>query len=72
MWEQVYQKELHRFIGHTDKVICLKLSPAGTHFLSVSEDGTVKLWDLQKSTPRNSLQITSDKLGKTLHISLTK
>lgn len=55
MWEQHYKREICRFTGHTSKITCLILDPAKQSFLSVSNDGTVRLWNLRGLTPRNSL-----------------
>lgn len=59
MWEQHYRRQICRFSGHKGKIMSLILDPSKTNFLSVSEDGTVRLWSLKGLTPRNSLD-TSD------------
>lgn len=55
MWEQHYKREICRFTGHTSKITSLILDPVKQSFLSVSDDGTVRLWNLRGLTPRNSL-----------------
>lgn len=47
MWEQAYNQKLYVFYGHTDSITNLQLSPDGEGFLSVSEDGCVKIWSLE-------------------------
>ena len=37
---------LYRFTGHRNKVNSISLSPGGDSFVSGSEDGAVKIWDL--------------------------
>jgi WD40 repeat protein len=37
--------------GHTDTVLCARLSPSGTQLLSTSADGTVRLWDVRPFAP---------------------
>jgi WD40 repeat protein len=39
--------EVRRLEGHTDKVCNLALSPDGRRLLSVSDDKTMRLWDLE-------------------------
>lgn len=55
MWEQHYKREMCRFCGHNATIKGLLLDPSKNSFLSVSEDGTVRLWSLRGLTPRNSL-----------------
>lgn len=43
-WDAVAQR--HLFEGHRDTVLSVAFSPAGTHVLSGSADGTARLWDL--------------------------
>jgi serine/threonine protein kinase len=39
--------EVRRFVGHTDVVWGVALSPNGRYALSTSADSTIRLWDLQ-------------------------
>lgn len=55
MWEQHYRREICRFRGHKGKITNLILDSSKVNFLSVSEDGTVRLWSLKGLTPRSSL-----------------
>jgi COMPASS component SWD2 len=38
---------LNFFVGHTDKVVSLAMSPVNDTFVSASDDGSVRLWDLK-------------------------
>lgn len=55
MWEQHYKREICKFVGHTGRIKALLLDPSKMSFLSVSEDGVVRLWSLRSLTPRNSM-----------------
>ncbi|KAJ3012210.1 WD repeat-containing protein 82 [Thoreauomyces humboldtii] len=43
-------KYLRYFRGHTDRVVDLEMSPNSDSFLSASQDGSVRLWDLRVAT----------------------
>lgn len=60
MWEQHYRREICRFVGHKSKITNLILNSTKMNFLSVSIDGTVRLWSLRGLTPRNSLGVCGD------------
>ncbi|KAI5955499.1 DOA1 [Candida theae] len=40
-------REIQKFLGHTDVVRKLLLLPGGNQFVSSANDGTIKVWDLQ-------------------------
>jgi WD40 repeat protein/serine/threonine protein kinase len=44
-WELSSGQELRRFVGHTDYVQCLAVSPDGRCLLSGARDNTMRLWD---------------------------
>lgn len=46
LWDHSYKSKLCTFTGHTERICSLELSPDATKFLSVSEDGRVKVWSL--------------------------
>ncbi|KAK2198253.1 bifunctional WD40-YVTN repeat-like-containing domain superfamily/WD40 repeat [Babesia duncani] len=41
--------------GHTEAVLCVEFSPDGSRLASGSGDATVRLWDLETSTPLKTL-----------------
>ena len=45
------------FRGHTGPVTALALSPASDHFLSCSQDNTVRLWALNSPSPQGQLNL---------------
>ena len=46
MWETDTKREVRNFIGHTDIVSSVHLSPDQKILLSSSSDGSVRLWDI--------------------------
>ncbi|KAK4883286.1 hypothetical protein RN001_006605 [Aquatica leii] len=54
LWEQAYNQKLYVFSGHTDSITHLQLGPNRNGFLSVSDDGSVKIWNLEGVVLRNS------------------
>ena len=46
LWDVTTGKEVQRFEGHTDRVICVTFAQDGTRALSGGADGTVRLWGL--------------------------
>ncbi|GJQ88261.1 hypothetical protein Trydic_g13249 [Trypoxylus dichotomus] len=54
LWDRIYCKVIYKYISHTQSIRYIELAPAGSTFLSVSDDGLVKLWRLPSrvdSTP---------------------
>jgi WD40 repeat protein len=45
MWNLGSRRELRKFAGHGNDVLCLVFRPKSQQFLSASLDGTVRLWD---------------------------
>lgn len=45
------------FKGHTGRVTSLSLCPSADTFLSASQDGTAKLWDLRASNPIGNMNL---------------
>ncbi|KAF5270299.1 hypothetical protein FQA39_LY08410 [Lamprigera yunnana] len=54
LWEQAYNQKLYVFAGHSDSITHLQLCCSRNSFLSVSEDGTAKIWNLEDVVLRNS------------------
>ncbi|KAK5650442.1 hypothetical protein RI129_001471 [Pyrocoelia pectoralis] len=54
LWEQSRNHKLYVFSGHTDSITHLCLSPDGDGFLSVSNDGCVKIWNMDGVILRSS------------------
>jgi WD40 repeat protein len=47
LWDLALRKDPVRLQGHTAMVTCVAFAPDGKRALSGSQDGTVRLWDLQ-------------------------
>lgn len=63
MWEQKYNQNLCTFNGHHEAIITLQLNANKDGFLSISEDGTVKLWSLDGIGSRRSSGLMYDENG---------
>jgi WD40 repeat protein/uncharacterized caspase-like protein len=46
LWDAKTGNELHRFRGHTDRVVSVAFSPSGRSILTASWDNTARLWDV--------------------------
>jgi WD40 repeat protein len=46
LWDAKTGNELHRFQGHTDRVVSVAFSPSGRSILTTSWDNTARLWDV--------------------------
>uniref|UniRef100_A0A1Y1N3Z0 CARD domain-containing protein n=1 Tax=Photinus pyralis TaxID=7054 RepID=A0A1Y1N3Z0_PHOPY len=68
LWEQSRNHKLYVFPGHTDTILHLRFCPDGNGFLSVSEDGCVKIWNLDGVVLRNSNGEIYDENGFNDHI----
>ncbi|HEU5097836.1 MAG TPA: AAA family ATPase, partial [Roseiflexaceae bacterium] len=51
LWDAATGKPLRYFRGHEDRLRSVLFLPDGQHVLSGSEDKTLKLWDINCSTP---------------------
>jgi WD40 repeat protein len=47
LWDSNNRQLLKEFYGHTDKVRFLQFSPDGRTMLSISNDSTIRFWDLE-------------------------
>jgi WD40 repeat protein/serine/threonine protein kinase len=57
LWNLSEGTPIQRFEGHEATVVGLDTSPDGRQFLSISLDGTAKLWDIESSTALYSIEI---------------
>jgi len=48
-WSLYNNKIIRKFRGHSDQILQISMSPAEDTFLTCSQDGTVRLWDLQQA-----------------------
>jgi serine/threonine-protein kinase len=47
LWDVKTRMELHQFVGHTAPVWYVVFTPDGRRALSSSDDGTIRLWDVE-------------------------
>jgi len=47
LWDAGAGAVIHRFRGHTDKVMCGAFLPGGRRAVSAGDDGTIRLWDVE-------------------------
>jgi WD40 repeat protein len=45
LWDVATGREVRRFIGHTDEVVCVAFSPDGRFVVTGSKDDTTRLWE---------------------------
>ena len=57
VWNVDSQKIIATLVGHADSVNSVSFAPNGKTLASASEDGTVKLWDVEAWTQRMSLNV---------------
>lgn len=55
LWSVRSSKVIHTFSGIQEKIETLRFSPDGKRLASVSEDGLVRLWDIEKRAPLVSI-----------------
>lgn len=67
LWDPVTSKVLARLEGHTNAVSCLRFVNDGSKLVSLSVDGVMKVWDMDKQTEDYTrIQISRDEwLGTT-------
>jgi U4/U6 small nuclear ribonucleoprotein PRP4 len=47
LWDVIAGQELHRYLGHTDRLGRVAIHPMGRHLGTASFDQTWRLWDLE-------------------------
>ncbi|MAS35781.1 MAG: hypothetical protein CL610_17360 [Anaerolineaceae bacterium] len=47
VWSMSNFERLFALRGHTDQIVLLEFQPSGLHLASASEDGTVRLWNVE-------------------------
>jgi WD40 repeat protein len=55
-WDVKTGKELGRFTGHTDDVLCVTVTPDGKQAVSVGADKVVRHWDIATGKELHSLE----------------
>jgi WD40 repeat protein len=56
-WDLTTGACLGTYYGHTNWVWSIVYSQDGRSIISASEDGTMKIWDLDRSQPLHTLQL---------------
>lgn len=59
LWDAVSATPLNRLEGHTAGVTTAQLSPDGKRALTASDDGTVRLWDVEKRAELKRVELPS-------------
>ncbi|KAL8738983.1 MAG: hypothetical protein Q9190_007906 [Brigantiaea leucoxantha] len=59
-WDNTY---IRYFLGHKEPVTALAVNPMDDTFISCSKDNTVRIWDLNKTTPRGALNLATPYLA---------
>jgi COMPASS component SWD2 len=62
-WSLYDNKIMRKFRGHTDKVVAISMSPADDTFLSSSNDGSVRLWNIQQAGCLAELKLPPEATG---------
>jgi len=62
VWDVATGQELQQFKGHTDNVWDIDVSADGRFVASVSHDGTLRLWDLQRGQGKILLDVSPQAL----------
>jgi WD40 repeat protein/predicted Ser/Thr protein kinase len=63
LWEAETGREILRFKGHIDLIMCVAFSPDGRKILTGSRDKTAKLWDATSGACLTTLEGHTDQLG---------
>jgi WD40 repeat protein len=62
-WDTKSGKSTHSFFGHEKDVNSVAMFPSNTAFVSASEDGTVRLWDLRSRNEVNKYVVDGGQGG---------
>ena len=65
-WSLHDNKIIRKFRGHTDKVSSISMCPADDTFLSASNDGAVRLWNIQQAGCVAELKLPTEASGPPL------
>lgn len=66
LWDISNGQEIKRFTGHTKQINYAAFSPDGKTIISVAEDNTIKIWDIESDKEISSFTVNS---GKVLSVS---
>ncbi|MCB0188704.1 MAG: hypothetical protein KDE31_30755, partial [Caldilineaceae bacterium] len=71
LWDVNSGANAGSFGGHTAAVVDVRFTPDGTHALTVSKDGTARLWDLATGATVQTFGVRSRASGGTSYVTLT-